>query len=92
MTKLPRAKRFRTDGTGQATGVDSASAVGASMPKFPPRPSAPSVRLTMDNAIARARALSKDEGPLSRQELVKDIDLPASLRAARFKQRHGLEE
>ena len=65
------------------------------MPKFPSKPLAPSVRLTMGNAIARARALSKDERPMSQQEVVRDIisklDLPPSL-MARLRQRHEMDD
>ena len=65
------------------------------MPKFPPKPAAPSVRIKIGAAIDRSRALPKDERPMSQREVVKDIisklDLPASLRA-RLKHRYGLEE
>lgn len=65
------------------------------MPKLPPKTAAPSVRLKIGAAIERSRGLSKDERPMSQQEVVKDmiakLDLPASLRA-QLKERHGLKE
>jgi hypothetical protein len=65
------------------------------MPKFPPKPSAPSVRLKIGPAIERSRGLSKDERLMSQQDVVKDIlsklDLPPSMKT-RLRQRHDLEE
>lgn len=49
------------------------------MPKFPPRPPAPSVRLKVGAAIERSRTLSRDETPISRQEVVRDILAKLSL-------------
>ena len=67
---------------------------GVYMPKFPPKPPAPSVRLKIGAAIERSRGLSKDERPMSQQEVVKDmiakLDLPASLKK-QLRRRHGLE-
>ncbi len=65
------------------------------MPKFPPKPPAPSVRLKIGPSIERSRGLSKDERPMSQQEVVKDLlsklDLPASLKK-QMRRRHDLEE
>ncbi|KQW81081.1 hypothetical protein ASC89_04415 [Devosia sp. Root413D1] len=62
------------------------------MPKFRPKPPAPSVRMTIGDAIGRARALSKEERPMSQQEVVRDmiakLDLPVSLKK-RLRERHG---
>lgn len=65
------------------------------MPKFPPKPAVPSVRETVGPAIARSRTLSRDEQPLSRQDLVKDLitklDLPPALEA-QLRRRHKLDD
>lgn len=65
------------------------------MPKFPPKPPAPSVRTTIGEAMGRARALSKEERPMSQQEVVRDmiakLDLPTALKK-RLRERHGLKD
>jgi hypothetical protein len=64
-------------------------------PKFLPKPAAPSVRMKIGEAIGRARALSKDEQPMSQQEVVRDmiakLDLPASLKK-QLRHRHDLDK
>ena len=65
------------------------------MPKFPPKPPAPSVRIRISATMERSRALAKDERPMSRQEVVKDmiskLDLPTSLKT-QLRRRHGIEK
>lgn len=65
------------------------------MPKFPPKPPASSVHTTIGEAIGRARALSKEERPMSQQEVVRDViaklDLPTALKK-RLRERYGLKD
>lgn len=62
--------------------------------KFPPKPSASSVRLKIGPAIDRSCGLPKDERPMSQQEVVKDLmsklDLPASLKT-RLRNLHRID-
>lgn len=64
------------------------------MPKFPPKPPAPSVHEKIAPAIERSRALLPGEKPMTRQEVVRDIlrklDLPLGVKA-RLKERHKLD-
>lgn len=65
------------------------------MPKFPPKPPAPSVHEKIAPAIERSRALLPGEKPMTQQEVVRDmirkLDLPPSLRA-HLRERHKLDD
>lgn len=64
------------------------------MPKFPPKPPAPSVHEKIAPAIERSRALLPGEKPMTQQEVVRDmlrkLDLPPGVKA-RLRERHKLD-
>jgi hypothetical protein len=63
-------------------------------PRFPHKPSAPSVRETVGQSIARAQGLHRDDHPMTQKEIVRDIlakvSLPESVQRE-LRRLHGLD-